>query len=228
MLTTLDAIVERIITGYDPDRIILFGSSAAGSVRDGSDIDLLIVKETDRRPLERSLEIEMLLSDRSVPLDLLVFTPLEIRRLYSAGSPLMEEIVENGRILYMRKATQTWINEATDEVQSARILLDHGKYRGACLHSQQGVEKALKALTVEKGKRPARTHDIVDLLQKAIADEWAVNLPIDDAVYLNSVYRDRYPTEEGLLPHGEPAEEESRHAVDIAEKLVSQIKSLVP
>ena len=49
----LDRVVERIVTGYEPDRIILFGSQAReGSGSDG-DIDLLIVKESGERPADR-------------------------------------------------------------------------------------------------------------------------------------------------------------------------------
>lgn len=39
---------------------------------------------------------------------------------------------------------------------------------------------------------------------------------MDDAVFLNQVYRGRCPTEEGLLPHGEPGQEEAQRAVRAA------------
>jgi HEPN domain-containing protein/predicted nucleotidyltransferase len=227
MLATLDAIVDRIVTGYAPERIIVFGSHASGEAREGSDVDLLIVKETNQRPLERRLAVERLLADRGVPLDLFVYTPAEVRRLYAAGSPLIEEIVENGRVLYMRKATEAWLTEARDEMESASILLEHGKYRGACLHSQQCVEEALKALILERGKRPMRTHDVVELLNTARADGWQIELTMDDAVYLNSIYRGRYPTEEGLLPHGEPSDEDAGRAVRVAARSLGNIEFLL-
>jgi hypothetical protein len=66
---------------------------------------LVIVKATEQRPLERQIEVESLLSDRAVPIDVVVFTSDEIRHLYSLGSPFVEEIMEKGRLLYMRKAT---------------------------------------------------------------------------------------------------------------------------
>ncbi len=34
---------------------------------------------------------------------------------------------------------------------------------------------------------------------------WEIDITIDDAVYLNSIYKGRYPTEEGILPHGDPS-----------------------
>jgi HEPN domain-containing protein/predicted nucleotidyltransferase len=225
MLATIEEVVERLISAYDPERIILFGSHAAGGAREGSDIDLLIVRETDQRPIDRRIEVERLLSDRRVPLDILVYTPEEVRELYAAGSPFVEEMIETGRVLYMRKTTTAWLAEAQEEMESASILYDHQKYRGACFHSQQCVEKGLKALILEKGRRPARTHDIVELLNVVTADGWAVGLPMDDAVFLNSVYRGRYPTEEGLLPHGEPTGEDARRALRAAETVLEHLRA---
>jgi len=90
VLTTVEAIVERLVAGYAPDRIILFGSRAAGTARDDSDVDLLVVKETDRRPVERRIEVERLLADRALPIDVIVYTPEELRRLFAVGSPFVE------------------------------------------------------------------------------------------------------------------------------------------
>lgn len=97
----------------------------------------MIVKKTEKRPLDRRIEVETLLADRSIPIDIVVYTPEEMRALYSRGSPFVEEIVENGRLVYMRKATAAWLREAEDEFESANLLLEHGKYKGACYHSLQ-------------------------------------------------------------------------------------------
>jgi HEPN domain-containing protein/predicted nucleotidyltransferase len=225
MLTTLEAVVERLVATYQPDRIILFGSRGDGQPRPDSDIDLLIVKETDRRPLDRRIEVERLLADRRIPLDLLVYTPQELRSLYAVGDPFILSALERGRVLYMRTATAAWLRDAQEELESASILLDHRKHRGACLHSQQCVEKALKALVLERGRQPARTHDVVELRHAAEADGWATELSMDDAVFLNSVYRGRYPTEAGLLPHGEPSQDDARRAVEAAGRLLRQVRA---
>ena len=227
MLVTIDDIVERLIAGYDPDRIILFGSRAFGSADEESDFDLLVVKETDRRPVERRIEVERLLVDRDVPLDILVFTPREMWDLYAAGSPLIETVVESGRVLYMRKATAAWFADAREEVETAAILFGHQKYRGVCLHSQQGVEKGLKALLLEVGLRPPRTHDILELLNLVGAGGARTEIPLDDSVFLNSVYRGRYPTEEGLLPYGEPTEADARRALSIAESAIRHLEGVL-
>ena len=61
---------------YDPERVLLFGSLVSGETNDWSDIDLVIVKETDRRFLERTKEVMRLLRPR-VGVDILVYTPAE-------------------------------------------------------------------------------------------------------------------------------------------------------
>jgi HEPN domain-containing protein/predicted nucleotidyltransferase len=225
MLSSLEAVVQRLVDAYDPERIILFGSHATGVAREGSDIDLLVVKATNRRPIDRRAEVEHLVSDRTVPLDILVYTPQELRDLFAAGSPFVEEVIESGRVLYMRKATAAWLAEAQEEFESAVILCDHRKYRGVCLHSQQAVEKGLKALILERGGRPPRTHDIVGLLNTVLAGGWAIGLAMDEAVFLNSVYRGRYPTEEGLLPHGEPTEQDARRALRSAQIVLEKLRA---
>jgi len=77
MLKTLEEIRERVVSAYDPDRIILFGSRAAGTGTDENDFDLLIRKDTSACPIDRRVEVEKILQDRAVPLDILVYTPLK-------------------------------------------------------------------------------------------------------------------------------------------------------
>jgi hypothetical protein len=48
---------------------------------------------------------------------------------------------------------------------------------------------------------------------------------MDEAVFLNSVYRGRYPTEEGLLPHGGPGVEDARRTLRAAEGFLKDLRS---
>lgn len=227
MLRTIEEIKTRLVESYNPDRIILFGSHAAGRPQDESDIDLLILKDTKDRPIDRRVQVEKILADRSMPLDIVVYTPQEIRYLFSMGSSFIEEIIETGRVLYMRKSTENWIKDAEDELSSALILLEHEKFKGVCYHSQQCVEKALKALIIEKGNKPEKTHDIVELLNKVEQMGWKVDLSVDDAVFLNSIYKGRYPTEEGLLPHGEPTKSDAEMAVKSVESFMKSVRRVL-
>ena len=220
MLRTVKDITERLIEYYEPDRIILYGSSGTRKERKSSDIDLLIIKKTEKYLIERRIEAERILSDRLMPIDITIYTPEEVRYLFSIGSPFIEEIMEKGRLLYMRKVTSSWIKDVEDEFDLAVILYEHGKYRGACYHSQQCVEKGLKTLILEKGEKPKRIHNIVKEM------EWEIDITIDDAVYLNSIYKGRYPTEEGLLPHGEPSKEDAEKAIAVSRVVVERLRKL--
>jgi HEPN domain-containing protein/predicted nucleotidyltransferase len=227
MLSSLESVIQKLTKEYDPDRIILYGSHATGRAGADSDIDLLVVKETELRPIDRRIEVERLLADRLVPLDLLVYTPSELRVLYFSGSPFIDEVFRTGKVVFMRKATQIWIVQARDEFEAAGILFDNQKYQAACYHSQQCVEKVLKALVLEKAAPVPRTHDIIELRSRVLALGWTMALETDDAVFLNSVYRGRYPTEEGLLPHGELTNDEAQRALDAAGKLLASADAIL-
>lgn len=164
MLKTLQEITNRIVEFYQPERVILFGSYGTSPRRNESDIDLLIIKETEKRPLERRQEVEKILSDRLIPLDIIVYTSQEMKSLFSLGSPFIQEVLEKGKVLYMRNVTEGWIKDAEDELDSANILFQFQKYRGVCYLSQQCVWKASKTLIFKHmRKRPDRA---------IIQDEW--------------------------------------------------------
>lgn len=220
MLRTVKDITERLIEYYKPDRIILYGSYGTKKERKNSDIDLLIIKETEKYQIERRIEAERILSDRLMPIDITIYTPEEVRYLFSVGSPFIEEVMEKGRLLYMRKVTSSWIKDVEEELDSAVILYEHGKYRGACYHSQQCVEKGLKTLILERGEKPKRIHNMVKRMG------WEVDITIDDAVYLNSIYKGQYPTEEGLLPHGDPSKKDAKRAIAVSKMIVERLKKL--
>jgi len=100
----IERIVARLRRAYDPDKIILFGSCARGDFGEDSDIDLLIVKETALRPLDRMREVyKAVYSSRHyLALDPLVFTPGELAQKLNAQDYLVHEIIREGKVLYER------------------------------------------------------------------------------------------------------------------------------
>jgi predicted nucleotidyltransferase len=100
--TTIQRILEKLLVGYAPEKVILFGSYTHGTRRPGSDIDLLVIKETPQRFIDRWVTVRRLLSDptRLVPLDVLVLTPKEVAERLAAGDQFVAEIVEKGEVLY--------------------------------------------------------------------------------------------------------------------------------
>ena len=100
--TELGKIVKQIVNFYKPQKIILFGSYAHGHVHADSDLDLLIIKKTSKRFLDRLANVRRIVSDpqRSIPFAPIVVTPAEIEKRLAIGDQFIEEIINRGRILY--------------------------------------------------------------------------------------------------------------------------------
>ena len=90
-----------LIAHEQPDRIILFGSYCAGEIGEWSDLDMVIVKETDAPFLDRTRRVLALLRPR-VGLDVLVYTPEEFEKLSRERAFLREEIIAKGQVIYER------------------------------------------------------------------------------------------------------------------------------
>ena len=101
---TLQRILRRLVEGYQPRQVILFGSLAYGRSDEDSDIDLLIIKETSETPLERRVRVRQLVSEpgRRIPVSPLVLTPAELAHRLSLGDPFYQEIMARGKVLYGR------------------------------------------------------------------------------------------------------------------------------
>ncbi|MBI3611131.1 MAG: nucleotidyltransferase domain-containing protein [Nitrospirae bacterium] len=95
-------IVDRIGKEYRPERIILFGSYAYGEPDRDSDIDLLIIKSTPDRPIDRRVKVRQIVSDpqRLIPFEPLVLTPKELKRRLDIGDQFIQEILNKGEVLY--------------------------------------------------------------------------------------------------------------------------------
>lgn len=95
-------IAEKIIKEYQPKKIILFGSYAYGKPTEESDVDLLIIKDTNKKPIDRWVEVKRLLRDitRTVPVSPLVYTEKEIEDRTVIKDFFIEEILKKGEVLY--------------------------------------------------------------------------------------------------------------------------------
>jgi uncharacterized protein len=98
----LDQLIQVIAKGYEPEKIILFGSYANGDANNDSDVDLLIVKETKLKSIERNREVRRLFANSIAPLDILVYTKQE----YSEKKMIINHIANiadrNGKVMYER------------------------------------------------------------------------------------------------------------------------------
>lgn len=104
---TLDHILRTLITQYQPERVILFGSLAEGDVREWSDIDLVIIKDTPKPFVQRLKEVALLCLV-PVGVDYLVYTPDEFDRMIAEGNHfIVNEILKKGKVLYEREPIPT-------------------------------------------------------------------------------------------------------------------------
>lgn len=74
----------------------LFGSYARGDADCYSDLDLLIIQETERPFLERFRDFDAVF-DLGPAVDLLVYTPEEFERMRERGNPLVHEVLRTGK-----------------------------------------------------------------------------------------------------------------------------------
>ena len=98
----LERWIEILKREYNPEMVFLFGSFAQGKVKRWSDIDLVIIKETEKPFLDRIKEVILILRPR-VGLDVLVYTPEEYREMCADRTFFKKEISEKGVKIYERR-----------------------------------------------------------------------------------------------------------------------------
>lgn len=99
---SLAPVVDRIVYELNPEKIILFGSYAYGTPTADSDVDLLVIMESDKQGSDRSWQVARLLIPRPFPVDILVRTPAEVEQALEQGDFFIREIVTQGKVLYER------------------------------------------------------------------------------------------------------------------------------
>lgn len=99
----LDREIKRIVEKLKKDKsvklVLIFGSMARGDVRGTSDIDLIVVKETKKKFLDR---LDEFYKDAEVAMDVLVYTPEEFEKMKNRS--FIKKAIEEGKILYEAKS----------------------------------------------------------------------------------------------------------------------------
>jgi HEPN domain-containing protein len=127
------------------------------------------------------------------------------------------------------KLTELWLKYASEDLQSASVLLKENIFNMVCFHSQQSVEKLFKAIIAIHRKEIPRTHNLLRL-HKICEDLLGSEIHIDDEVllFLNDVYIDsRYPSDLGVLPSGQSDKDEAEMAFKYASHLDALLRPMV-
>ncbi|MBC8488332.1 MAG: nucleotidyltransferase domain-containing protein [Bacteroidetes bacterium] len=96
-------IVDKIISNYQPEKIILFGSYANGNPDMNSDLDLFIIKNTKTPKQKRGRELRKYLYGSLVPMDLKIYTPQEFNDELTNRYSFLFSAIKGSKTLYERK-----------------------------------------------------------------------------------------------------------------------------
>ena len=97
----IEGITNQIVNQikpYKPQKVILFGSYARGSANKDSDVDLVLIKNTNDNFQTRLKKVRLLITT-TTPVDVFVFTPKEFKE-GTKTNPLLSEIERTGKIIY--------------------------------------------------------------------------------------------------------------------------------
>lgn len=100
--TSAQRIINRIIRNYQPKRIIVFGSFARGDIHHGSDLDLVIIKNTKEGFLKR-MDHVLDLCDGEIAVEPLIYTEAEFEKMLREGNDFLETVNKEGKVVYERR-----------------------------------------------------------------------------------------------------------------------------
>ncbi len=98
--TKISEIVKKIASGYNPEKIILFGSYANGTASEDSDIDIFVIKESELPRPQRSMQLRRMLLGSQIPMDIIVYTPEEVKKDKDEKYSFVYEVLNSGKTVY--------------------------------------------------------------------------------------------------------------------------------
>lgn len=211
-------VTKKLVSNLPLKAVIVFGSVAREGK--GNDLDLLVVREeTNKSKKEYYDEVGKLLEEffERFSIDYFVAPQSVIRQIFLDGGPFLRLIQREGKSLYMKDSIKDWLYQAKDDLESAEILFKAEHYRGACIHAQQALEKAMKGLLLDSGWVLEKTHNLRSLRHYGNLRQLNYNLSDEAIDMLDSFYEARYPGEEGVLPTGEPTKEQTKFLLSEAQ-----------
>ncbi len=124
----------------------------------------------------------------------------------------------------MKDEVKNWMEFAHEDSRMAELALKEKIYNQACFHSEQCVEKVIKAFIIHKGRIHPQSHKLADLLTylgKSIFDDLEAEIISLDRFYIPTRYPDALP---GMLPEGLPSEKDAKEAIEISKLVFERAK----
>ena len=99
---TIEGVAQAIVENFHPEKIILFGSYASGTPTPDSDLDFLVVMESEQPRNKRSTPIQHMFRPYPCAMDILVYTPQEVDKWNGVINHIVTIAHKTGRVLYDR------------------------------------------------------------------------------------------------------------------------------
>lgn len=96
----IEQLRDRIAQALHPEKIFLFGSYAEGKATEESDVDLVVVMESDLAQHERNVTLKRLFPRRTFSLDAFVYTPQEFSRYKDVPGTIVYNAAHYGKLIY--------------------------------------------------------------------------------------------------------------------------------
>ena len=165
--------VKIIVEGWDPQQIILFGSRARGDYHQYSDVDLVVVLDEAEERAELARQMSAALECTGIERDIFISTPADVVRQATVVGTVERAAMFDGRTLYvkgrgdpvMERYVELMYRAGEDiRLAEAGLNLEPPPLAGVCYHTQQAIEKVVKAaLMVDRIDYPF-VHDLERLL----------------------------------------------------------------
>ena len=97
-------IVEKIVENVEPRKVVLFGSHASGNPAKHSDLDLLVVMDSNVPNIQLGREIRKLFYGYSIPMDIIVYSQKEIDEWKNVKMAFPTTIARTGKVLYEKQS----------------------------------------------------------------------------------------------------------------------------
>jgi len=94
--------VRRLVAGFRPEKVILFGSHGRGDAAPDSDVDLLVVMPFTGRKLDRIVDLRLALDEVPISKDVFLMTPEDYEADRDLVGTLAYPAAHEGKILYER------------------------------------------------------------------------------------------------------------------------------
>jgi predicted nucleotidyltransferase len=96
----LNEVTRRLVNGFHPDKIILFGSQARGTADDRSDVSILVVCEVPNGRRALTLAMDRSLWGLRLARDIVVLTPEEYEQDRQIPGTIARPASLEGRVLH--------------------------------------------------------------------------------------------------------------------------------